>query len=106
MHDSARLLHWPSPTLLPRHQSVSLPQILTPSAVMISDVTLSALANWLGSLTMILIVLYHVSRRNRATRWPTLRSGLTLSPPVLRIQALSVNVKRNQESARRVAAST
>ncbi len=28
---------------------------------MISDVTLSALANWLGSLTMILIVLYHVS---------------------------------------------
>ncbi|SOV02804.1 uncharacterized protein UDID_20849 [Ustilago sp. UG-2017a] len=47
---------------------------------MISDVTLSALANWLGSLTMILIVLYH---------------------------ALSVNVKRNQESAsRRVAAST
>ncbi|SPO29488.1 uncharacterized protein UTRI_04777_B [Ustilago trichophora] len=46
---------------------------------MISDVTLSALANWLGSLTMILIVLYH---------------------------ALSVNVKRNQESARRVTVST
>lgn len=31
------------------------------STRMISDVTLSALANWLGSLTMILIVLYHVS---------------------------------------------
>ncbi|KIS67903.1 uncharacterized protein UMAG_11523 [Mycosarcoma maydis] len=46
---------------------------------MISDVTLSALANWLGSLTMILIVVYH---------------------------ALSVNVKRNQETARKVAAST
>ncbi|CBQ68574.1 conserved hypothetical protein [Sporisorium reilianum SRZ2] len=46
---------------------------------MISDVTLSALANWLGSLTMILIVLYH---------------------------ALSVNVKRNQEATRRVAASS
>lgn len=28
---------------------------------MISDVQLSALANWLGSLTMILIVVYHVS---------------------------------------------
>lgn len=28
---------------------------------MISDVTLSALANWLGGLTMVLIVLYHVS---------------------------------------------
>lgn len=28
---------------------------------MITDVQLSALANWLGSLTMILIVLYHVS---------------------------------------------
>jgi hypothetical protein len=28
---------------------------------MISDVTLSALANWLGSLTMVLIVVYHVS---------------------------------------------
>lgn len=28
---------------------------------MISDVTLSALANWLGSLAMIMIVLYHVS---------------------------------------------
>lgn len=27
---------------------------------MISDVTLSALANWLGSLTMVLIVVYHV----------------------------------------------
>lgn len=47
---------------------------LLPRAVMISDVTLSALANWLGSLTMILIVLYHVSRRNRTTRSPTLCS--------------------------------
>ncbi len=28
---------------------------------MISDVTLAALANWLGGLTMVLIVLYHVS---------------------------------------------
>ncbi|PWN98465.1 hypothetical protein FA09DRAFT_338330 [Tilletiopsis washingtonensis] len=27
---------------------------------MISDVTLSALANWLGSLTMVLIVVYHL----------------------------------------------
>lgn len=32
---------------------------------MITDVQLSALANWLGSLTMILIVIYHVS----STRW-------------------------------------
>ncbi|KAN0061352.1 hypothetical protein ACQY0O_006199 [Thecaphora frezii] len=45
---------------------------------MISDVTLSALANWLGSLTMVLIVLYH---------------------------ALSINAKRNQQSAARLGAS-
>lgn len=81
---------------------------------MISDVTLSALANWLGSLTMILIVLYHVSC--------FVVLGMILPSIVLTLvaksishcnggdltisQALSVNVKRNQETTRRVAAST
>lgn len=61
---------------------------------MISDVTLSALANWLGSLTMILIVVYHVSR-----------AAFTAHEPHadLATQALSVNVKRNQDTARRLA---
>lgn len=34
---------------------------------MITDVQLSALANWLGSLTMVLIVVYHVSERETLT---------------------------------------
>ncbi|PWN39946.1 hypothetical protein IE81DRAFT_317283 [Ceraceosorus guamensis] len=37
---------------------------------MISDVTLAALANWLGSLTMVLIVFYHVSRCARSSARP------------------------------------
>ncbi|CAO1626620.1 unnamed protein product [Jaminaea pallidilutea] len=40
----------------------TLPQDHQPT--MISDVQLSALANWLGSLTMILIVVYHAVGAN------------------------------------------
>ena len=33
---------------------------------MITDVQLAALSNWLGSFGMVLIVIYHVSRRSGA----------------------------------------
>ncbi|PWN50210.1 hypothetical protein IE53DRAFT_316219 [Violaceomyces palustris] len=48
---------------------------------MISDVTLAALANWLGSLTMVLIVLYHaiaVTAKRNAVQEQTRRVGPTV----------------------------
>ncbi|PWN20982.1 hypothetical protein BCV69DRAFT_312259 [Microstroma glucosiphilum] len=47
-----------------RHPADLSPSPLVHALSMITDVQLSALANWLGSLTMVLIVVYHAVGAN------------------------------------------